>query len=92
MLIAGAEAVPAGGAVIIGALQAQSTQYTLHLLHPATDIARRLPATAIHRRTRLIGKVGIETLLNRSRCQPQGSLAKSHLQRLEIQLGHRLAT
>jgi len=36
--------------------------------------------------------VGIETLLNRSRCQPQGSLAKSHLQSLEIQLGHRLAT
>ncbi len=54
--------------------------------------ARWLPATAIHRRTRLIGKVGIETLLNGSRRQPQGSLAKSHLQSLEIQLRHRLAT
>jgi hypothetical protein len=56
----------------------------LHLLSPATDIAGWLAAIAIHRRSGRIGKVGIETLLNRSCRQPQRSLAKSHFQSLEI--------
>src|SRR5208283_1610121 len=63
--IARAEAVTAGRAMIVGALQLQGTENALHLLAAASDQARFLPTTTTRSRPSLIAGVSVETLLDR---------------------------
>jgi hypothetical protein len=88
VLIARTEPVTTVVTVIVGALQAQPSQHSLHLLSPAARIARSLSASAIQLRAALIGEIGVETRLDGPRRQSQGSLAKRHFQSLKIQLRH----
>src|SRR5208282_4080462 len=52
--IARAEAVTAGRAMIVGALQLQGTENALHLLAAASDQARFLPTTTTRSRSSLV--------------------------------------
>jgi hypothetical protein len=79
-------AVPAGGAVIVGALESQRTEYTLDLLAAPTGITCCTPARTTNPGTDFIGKVSVETLLNGVGREPQSPLAQGDFQGLEIQL------
>jgi len=86
MLIAGTATVAAPGAMIVGALQSQRAEYTLHLLGPAADIAHFAPTRTPKASRRFIGEVCVETLLNGVGREPQSTLTQSDFQSLEIQL------
>jgi hypothetical protein len=92
MLIARAEAMAAGRAMIVGALQLQGTENTLHLLASASDQARFLPTPTTRSRASLIASIGVETLLDRGSRQSQDLLPQGQLQRFQIQFFHRLTT
>jgi len=84
--------VATGGAVIVGALESQGAENTVHLLGPAPGKVRFPPARTTNACTGLIGKVSVEALLDRLASQLQNLLANRNLQSLEIQVGHRLAS
>ena len=90
MLIPRTVAVAAYGAVIIGALQSQRTEYTLDLLGATPGITRGTPARTTNP-TDFIGKVSVEALLHSLACQLQHLLSNRDFQSLEIQVGDRLA-
>jgi len=90
--IARAEAVTAGRAVIVGALQLQETENAQHLLATASDQARFLPTTTTRSRASLIADIGVETLLDRGSRQLQDLLPHRQLQRFQVQVCHRLTT
>ena len=92
MPIARAEAVAAGRAMIVGALQLERTENALHLLASASDQARFLPTTTRSSRASLIAGVGVETLLDCGSRQLQDLLPHRQLQRFQIQVLHRLTT
>ena len=77
--------------MIVGAFQAQRAEYALHLLDPTTGIAGLLPTAATSSRATLIGRVGVETLLNGVGRELQSTLAQSDFQGFEIQFFYRLA-
>jgi hypothetical protein len=92
MLIARAEAMAAGRAMIVGALELQGTENAMHLLASASDQARLLPTTTTRSPALLIASVGVETLLDCGSCQSQDLLSHGQLQRFQIQLFHCLTT
>jgi hypothetical protein len=92
VLIARTVAVAAGGAVIVGALQSQATEDTLHLFGPASGKSRWLPTPTTSSCPSLIAGVGVETLLDGGSCQLQDVLPHRQLQRFQIQVFHRLTT
>ena len=75
LLIARTEALAAGRAVIVGALQAQGTQHTKEDLPPASGIARFLSTATTNSRTSLIAGISIEPLLDGHSSQLQGALS-----------------
>jgi hypothetical protein len=64
----------------------------MHLLASASDQARFLPTTTTSSRASFIAGVGVETLLDRGSRQLQDLLPYGQLQRLQIQVFHRLTT
>jgi hypothetical protein len=78
--------------MVIGALEAQLTQHTLHLFGPAPGKSSWLPTSTTSSRASLIAGVGIETLLDRGSGQLQDALPHGELQRFQIQVFHRLTT
>jgi hypothetical protein len=92
MPIARTEAVAAGRAVIVGTLELQGAEYTLHLFVPTSDQARFLPTTTTSSRASFIAGVGVETLLDRGSRQLQDLLPHGEFQRFQIQLFHNLTT
>src|SRR5260370_2696581 len=92
MCIARAEAVAAGRAMIVGALELVGTENALHLLASASDQARFLPTTTPISRASLIVGAGVEWWLDRGSRQLQDLLPYGQLQRFQIQLFHRLTT
>ena len=81
----------ARGTVIVGALESQRAENTVHLLGPTPDKVRFPPTITTNPCTGLIGKISVEALLDRLAGQLQNLLANRDLQSLEIQVGHRLA-
>jgi len=71
--------------MIVGAFESQGAKHTDDVLGPACDITRCV-STRTMKCTRFIGKIGVETLLNGVGREPQGALAQSDFQGLEIQL------
>ena len=65
-------AVPADGAVIVGALESQRTEYTLDLLAATAAITRFAAARTTNPGADFIGKVRVEALLY-SFAEPQPS-------------------
>jgi hypothetical protein len=64
----------------------------VHLLAPASHQARFLPTTTTGSRASLIGRVGIETLLDGRSGQSQNLLPHGEFQRFQIQVFHCLTT
>jgi hypothetical protein len=64
----------------------------VHLFAPASDQTRFLPTTTTSSRASLIGRVGIETLLDGRSGQSQNLLPHGEFQRFQIQVFHRLTT
>ncbi len=87
--IARTEAVAAGRAMIVGALQLEGTENALHLLAAASHQARFLPTTTTNSRALLIAGVGIETLFHCLAGKLQNPLSNRDFQSLEIQICHR---
>src|ERR1035438_1976875 len=77
--IARAEAVAAGRAMIVGALQLEGTENALHLLAAPSDQARFLPTITASSRASLIAGVGVEALLDRGSRQLQDLLPHRQL-------------
>jgi hypothetical protein len=92
MLIARAETMAAGRAMIVGALELQGTENAMHLLASASHQARFPPTTTTPSPALLIASIGVETLLDRGSRQLQDLLPHGQLQRFQIQIFHRLTT
>ena len=82
--VAREEALPAGGAVVVGALQGQAAQDRLEGLGAAPGVARRLPARARPGRAGVIAAVGVEAEFDGARRQFQRALPQAGLQGLEV--------
>jgi hypothetical protein len=67
--VARTKTLSASGAMIVGALEAQLSWHALEAFRPPIHITRRLTAGAGLLRPGVVGRVGIESLLNRPRRQ-----------------------
>jgi len=86
MTVARTKPALALGAVIIGPLQQQRPQYALKRLPVAPMILGGCSACAWQFRTRMIGGVGVETLLQRSCSQTQRLPSCSRFDGFKIQI------
>jgi len=77
--------------VIVGRLKAQQFKYAGESLLVASVILGRCAARTGQQRSHVIAKVGVEALFQCARRQAQSLPPGRHFDRLEIQLGDRLA-
>jgi hypothetical protein len=78
-------------AVIVSPFQVQWSQDVLERLFVTAMILSRFSAGAIQLRARMIGRLGVEALVQRPRRQTQGLPSRRHLHRLELQILNGLA-
>ena len=91
MAVARTKPALALGAVIVGPLQIQRSQYALERFSMAPMILGRASAGAGQFRTRMIGSVSIQPLFERPRGQTQSLSSRRHLHSFEIQIPNGLA-
>ena len=84
MPVAWAESAAAKLAVIVSPFQLEFAQYALKNLYPASGVTSGLAAMAGTRRTRVIGSVGVELLLDSARRQTQDQAARGGFNGFEI--------
>ncbi len=84
MLVAWIESAAAMRTMIVGPIQLEFAQYALNNFYSASGIASGPAASAVQRRSRAIGNVGVEPLLDCARCQSQNLTPRSDLDGFEI--------
>lgn len=70
--------------VVVGARQTKRAQRRREALFPALDVAHKLSASARQRRARVVGRVGVEALLDGARGDLQRAPPRRDLDGLEV--------
>jgi hypothetical protein len=73
-------------AAIVGTFEPHQAERRLKGLGSPAGIPSHLPAWTSHRRTRVIGRVGVDAAFDHARCHGQSLSASSHLDGFKVQI------